>query len=513
MNLKKMALYSLNLFIIAFVITNLSSCSSSSSSSSTTTTSEAEVSGTLSFVESTQVDSRQMKVISEAIDPENYILWLQNRASSRVHFIDLDENGDFTLPVTLSDQTLGKNFILGIVQKEPLTYVGTIYKTSTENTDIAYTGFDIEGSISDLDIEFDLNKFHGLIQNMDDISSLNVNTDLQTRLDDESPVGVSNAGKGSASKTGSLNSANTIDKDEDGVPDIFDAMNDGQNYDNADENNKYESVLFSDSLVSAIMFTNLKIDEENEDSLTVTDSAVVVIEVVPASGAAIASIVSDLRHTHFNDSTLDRLPSSYTEVDPYGTEGTLWSASSYQLYEALTSDGDTRWTVLIKPNNNDFESGDLVRLKVTLDSGAIEYYFVGFNFKFESIVDSTTTTWISGAGEHNNPYEISPTGDLDVTWTLPTDEDENDILGLSYQFELFYYDTDENQIDSMVAYTLSGTDITSGTLPASYIDSKTPTPSFIQLDINARFPYGDNSANKVYFRRDGWPEHVQESRD
>lgn len=500
---------------IVILFTMLTGCSSNSSNDSSTQ-SEATLSGSISFVNNTQNSNRLNSIISEGVDPENYILWLQNRGSGRVHFIDLDENGEFTLPVTLSDQTLGKNFILGVVQKEPLTYIGTIYQTSSSNSELGYTGFDIEGSISDLAIEFDLNNFHGLVQNIDTISSLNVNTDLKVRLDNTAPSGASNAGKGAHSKTTELNSVNSIDKDEDGVPDIFDAMNDGQHYDNANENNKVESTLSSDSLISAIMFTNLKIDEANEDDYTVTESAVVVIEVVPAPGSSITSIESDLRHTHFNDSTLDRLPSSYTEVDTYGAENSLWSdsgSSGYTLYKALTPTSETRWTVLIKPNNNDFESGDLVRLKVTLASGDIEYYFVGFNFKFESIVDSTTTAWTSGAGERNDPYEIPETGDLDLTWTLPQDEDGNDILGLSYQFELFYYDTDENQIDSMTVYELPGEDITSGTLPSAYIDAKTPTPSFIQLDINARFPYGDNSANKIYFRRTGWPAHTHESGD
>jgi hypothetical protein len=510
MKLKSLPLQFILLCGVAVVVVILSSCSSSSSDNDDVTTTSAEVSGSITFVESTDVSGRQMKIISETENPEEYMLWAQNRASRQVHFIDFEENGSFTLPITLTDQTLGKNYIIGIVQKDPLQFMGTIYQSSTEDATVAFTGFDIEGDIANLEIEFDISNYHGLIDNLESISSIDVNETLQTRLDDETPIGADNAGKGSASKSSAPNSANTIDQDEDGIPDIFDAMNDGQNYDNADSDNRFESVIYSDSLTSAIMFTNLKIDEIDENSYTVTDSAVVVIEVVPASGSGIASIEADLRHTNFNNSTLDMLPSSYTEVDSYGAEDSLWSASSYKLYEALNSSGETRWTVLIKPNNNDFESGNLIRLKVTLDSGDIEYYFVGFNFKFETIVDNTTTGWLSGSGSRNDPYEIAPTGDLDLTWTLPTDEDGNDITGLSHQFEVFYYDTDELSIDTMVAVELTGTDLTSGTLPEEIIDAKTPTPSYIQVDINSRFPYGDNAANKIYLRREGWPDHVNE---
>jgi len=508
MKTKAIAVQTLILCLIAIFVSGLSSCTSSSDDDSSITETSATISGTLTFT-STEIDARLSKVISST-SLDNYLLWVQNRASKRVHFVELDSNGSFSLPITLTDQSLGKNYILGLVQEEPLEFIGTIYKSSTEDASVAYTGFEIEGDVDDISIEFDLNNLHGLISNLEELASVNINEDLQTRIDGERPVGANNAGKGTESRTPDLNTANSIDQDEDGVPDIFDAMNNGQDYDNTDLDNSDESVVYSDSLISAIMFTNLKIDEEFESSYTVTDNAVIVIEVVPVSGANIASIVSDLRHSNFNDAVLHNLPDNYTDVnEEYPSENTPWSDENYTLYEATDSNGETRWTVLFKPENNDFESGNLVRLEVTLDSGDVEYYFVGFNFKFESIVDSTTTAWTDGAGEVNNPYDIPATGNLELTWDLPEDEDGNALSGLTMQLEIFYYDTDQAQIGSMEVYSISGEDATSVTLPSEYIDI-TPTPSYIQLDINARYPYGDNSSNKVYFRRDTWSEHVQE---
>ena len=142
-----------------------------------------------------------------------------------------------------------------------------------------------------------------------------------------------------------------MDPDQDGRPNIFDGMNNGQELDNLNVENKTEGATLTDSLESSIMFMNLKIDYEDSETYTVTDNAIVVLEVVPRSSSLISSIriaeltstsgTSRLIHTNYENSLIEQLPNGFTEVDTYPTEGTLWSANDYKLFKATNMEGET----------------------------------------------------------------------------------------------------------------------------------------------------------------------------
>ena len=63
-------------------------------------------------------------------------------------------------------------------------------------------------------------------------------------------------------------------------------MNDGKEIDNLSAENKTEGATLTDSLESSIMFMNLKIDYEDSETYTVTNNAIVVLEVVPRSSSS-----------------------------------------------------------------------------------------------------------------------------------------------------------------------------------------------------------------------------------
>lgn len=473
----------------------LIACSSSSSSSTNYNT--VSVSGSINLTGTLST--------STAPDLTNYMIWAQNRASKRVYFADLDENGDFTLPLEVAESTnLGDNFIFCLIQKDPLTFAGTIMKTATEN---ANSGFEIGDDVSNFDIDFDLTHHGALLSSVP--AGVDIDDDMLVRLnDDDEPVGANNAGKGTDSKTNSLNSSNTIDKDQDGVPDIFDAMNNGADLDNTNLDNSYESAVYSDALESIIMFMNLKVDQEQESTYTVTENAVVVIEVRARSASSIDTIEADLMHDSFKDSTLDKAPDGYTVITSGGhTENSTWLQSgTYPLYEMENLSNDTVWTVLLKPGNNDFNPGSLVRIKVTLTDGSIEYYFTAINFKFSTIPDHTTTGFISGTGSRNDPYVVPATGNVTLTWTAPEDENGDDLEDLEYSLEFFYYDGSDNSIGQRSVQDV-GTDTLTATIPDTTIDqynSESPAPAYMQVDMTCRYPYGDNSANKIYIKRSDW---------
>jgi len=444
---------------------------------------------------------------TQSIDHENYMLWVQNRYTKRVYSVDLDENGDFELPLGVADnQDLGNNFIFCLIKKDPLTFAGTIMKPVSGNYS---SGIEIDQNVSNFDISFDLSNYIAIMSSPPE--TVRFDPDVNVRVESDMPVGADNAGKGEDSETSSLNQINTIDRDEDGVPDIFDAMNNGQDLDNTDEDNKLESAIFSDTLESVVMFMNLKVDEEYESTYTVTDSATVVVEVVPVDASEIDTIEVDLLHTSFQSATFDRVPGGYTALESGHTEGDTWLQSGQRKLIKMrnTANGNIVWQVIIRPGNNNFNPGSLMRIKVTKTDSSVEYYFTSINFKFQSIVDHTTTGYLSGDGSRSNPYVIPATGNLTLDWNAPQDETGSDLTGLEYSFEFFFYDnaTPENQIGSRQVQTL-GDDVYTGAIPAATLDthaSSTPSPSMVQIDITSRYEYGDNSANKIYVKRTDWP--------
>jgi hypothetical protein len=444
---------------------------------------------------------------TQSVDPENYMLWVQNRYTKRVYSADLDENGDFELPIGVTgSQNLGNNFIFCLIKKDPLTFAGTIMKSVSGNYS---TGVEIDQNVSNFNINFDVGNYSAIMSSPP--SAVEFNPSINTRVSSDRPIGADNAGKGEDSETTDLNAINTIDKDEDGVPDIFDAMNNGQDLDNTDGANKVETAVFSDTLESVTMFMNLKVDEERESTYTVTDSATVVLEVVPVDASDIDTIEVDLLHTSFQTAVFDRVPGGYTALESGHVENTTWLQSGQRKLIKMRNDGNSNivWQVIVKPGNNNFNPGSLARIKVTKTDSSVEYYFTSINFKFQSIVDHTTTSYLSGDGSRSNPYVIPTTGNLDLAWNAPQDESGNDLTDLEYSVEFFFYDnaTPENQIGDRAVQTL-GDDVYSGTIPAATLDayeSSTPSPSMVQIDITCRYEYGDNSANKIYVKRSNWP--------
>ena len=218
-----------------------------------------------------------------------------------------------------------------------------------------------------------------------------------------------------------------------------------------------------------------------------------------------------LIHTNYQNSLIEQLPNGFTEVDAYPTEGTLWSASDYKLFKATNMEGATVYTTLIRPNNNDFEPGDLVLLEVNLTDGSKEYYFNSLNFKFQTIPIDTTSWTHSGDGSNGNPFNILDTGGRVFSWNNPSDETAGELTGLDYQFEIFYYKQNsegncdphpDNQLGNMLIIS----DRESGTtdkndISEAEIDAQGSDTKYIQVDIAGSYPYGDNSALKYYIKR------------
>lgn len=492
--------------VLGAVLLLLTGCGNNSSTTQTSYT-QRTLSGTLNLSSNARFSPQSLD-----IDKSNYMIWFQNIGSRRVYFTDLDENGDFSLPIeTTSDLSNGDHFMAVLISKDPFVMVGTIMGEPDNGDTESATGLQIAGNVANLEIEFDPTKARATLapENLPD--NLVLDEDFEVRLDDEGkPKGFDHAGKSDESKlTGSETASSThvIDKDGDGRPDIFDAMNDGRNLDNATHDAALETTVFSDSLAGLTMFMNLKIAQSDEETFDVGDDSILVIDVAARDPNDISSIKAYLLNDNYKTGTLDKIPSGMTAVDTWGAEGSLWSDDDYKLYKVLNQNGDPRWTVLFHPNNNDFAPGDLILLQVTLTDGSFEYYWTSFNFKFEHIPFETSTWSLGGDGSRENPYIIPATGNITLNWEAPTDETGTELEGLTYQFETFHYDGDtpENQIGDRQVVDL-GDDVFTGELTDTVIDANDSDPDLemMQLDITASYPQGDNTAIKVYLKRDGW---------
>ncbi|MEK7299249.1 MAG: hypothetical protein AAB066_05095, partial [Candidatus Margulisiibacteriota bacterium] len=201
----------------------LGGCTTTASSGSQT--SSKTFSGSISF-SGILGSSKNPKTHAEG----DYYLWIQNRATKQVFFAEVDADGSFSLPIGVNTATHGDDFFVGVVSKEPLEFIGPI--TLMTSGSVGSTGMIVNANISGVTINFNLtNKVGSLDPNAG--SGVTLNADMEVRLSGGIPVGAGNDGKGTGSMVSTLNSSNTIDRDQDGMPYMFDAMNNGQELDNS----------------------------------------------------------------------------------------------------------------------------------------------------------------------------------------------------------------------------------------------------------------------------------------
>ncbi|RAP32473.1 hypothetical protein DID76_00065 [Candidatus Marinamargulisbacteria bacterium SCGC AG-414-C22] len=531
------------LFFIIFTITLLVGCSSSEVSTENDTVYEnLTFSGHVAIDASSGTSSLEASAYAllsnsnaPSTDESNYMIVIQNQISNRLYLSQLDADGTFhfsdngtdaqAIQSVNHDGGYGNHFMVMLLQKDPLEVKAVAYLPGTSEE--GYSGFQFSESF-DQELQFNYNSDSASMTvsetHINDIAGLQVDEDFVVRLVNDTPAGATNFGKSTDSQTSTVSDINQLDPDQDGQPNIFDGMNNGSDLDNLSADNKTEGATVSDSIASSIMFMNLKIDLEDSTSFTVTDNAIIVLEVIPRSSASIHSIrvaelvtpsSSSIRllHTNYQQSLMEKLPNGFTEVDSYPTEGSLWSADDYQLYQALNQDGDTVYTALIKPNNNQFEPGNLILLEVNLTDGSKEYYFNSINFKFQTIPTDQTNWTHGGNGSTASPYNILDTGGRVFTWDHPLDEFGTELEGLNYQFELFYYTDNSGTCDPHVDYQIGTMQIIDfrvsdlanyNDISETEIDFAGSTTQCLQLDIAGSYPYGDNAALKIYLKRNSW---------
>ncbi len=432
-------------------------------------------------------------------------LLVQNQDTEKVYVADVESDGSFSVDVGIHEENeAGNVFFVSMVSGN--RYVGAVVADyDSADTEVS-TGVAIVGSEADLNIAYDATKGVGVLSDSD--NTVTLNTVFKTRLNSEKPVGIESVGKGTSSQTSSLELANKLDKDQDGVPNIFDAMDNGQDLDNTDIDTSTAAIAGSSVVSQARMFMNYKIEKDDADA-SVTRDALITIEVKASDASRITSIVADSVHAHYENSVTAQFPDGFEDLDGYEAEVSWKDDTGYRLYHAKNMEDEHIWTVFIKPQNNDFVPGDLIRLKATLTDGTSEYYWVTIHFKFQETVRDTLSG-LSGDGTLDSPYCLANSGDQTFTWNKPIDSDGAELEELAYALELFYLERKDltSSVHKDTAHFESvGEDILTHTLTEAVIDryaSESPAATILKVDIKGSYEYGDNAALMVFVARQSW---------
>ena len=505
-------------FILCVIISALTfSCSDSSSDSTTSSSSNLSsvaVSGQLNLTTSNPGPRLYFNTNSVS-DASNVKMFLQNQITKKVYTTEVDSDGKFSFNVEVDDtEANGDVFHMGLLNKDTLSYLATGVQSVATNATSATTGVSIQNAVTDLVVDYNAAKSYAVASSAS--NKIEFNSNYKSRLNSDTIVGIASNGKGSVSVTASVSSINKLDPDQDGLPNIFDAMDDGSKLDNRVSSTRTSAVAGSSVASHASMFMNYKIEYTASRSATITDNAIITIEVAASNPASISSIVADLVHTNYQNAEFAQFPIGFTAIDTFPSQGTSWSSTGYKLYHAKNMDAQDVWTTLIYPKNNAFDVGDRIRLKATLTDGTIEYYYLSINFKFNDFqLSSDGTNWIhGGSGSKADPFCILDTGGRVFSWNAPKDETGADLTGLNYQLESFFYETTapESVVHTGTTHVQDvGIDTYYSQLTEAFIDTyetNTPSPNILQVDIKSSYEHGDNTAILIYMTRKKWGSNL-----
>jgi hypothetical protein len=127
-----------------------------------------------------------------------------------------------------------------------------------------------------------------------------------------------------------------------------------------------------------------------------------------------------------------RWASSLGDPSGYPTEGSLWSASTYNLYQTTTLDPE-EWIISFTPRA-EMEVGDTFTLRVTFTDDSYEDFFITTSYFIQDwarLASYNGTAMPTNAGTSTNPVTFS-TDTLSIVINKATDEDGEILDGLRY---------------------------------------------------------------------------------
>jgi hypothetical protein len=114
-----------------------------------------------------------------------------------------------------------------------------------------------------------------------------------------------------------------------------------------------------------------------------------------------------------------------------------------------------------------------------------------------------TSLWLLGSGSVEAPYRINIAGGIDFTYQAPRDENNNLLVDMDYAMRTRFYGTSNVQIGNQNMISI-GEDILVSTLTQAQVDAATASPSYLEVDLMATYPYGDHAMTRIYVKRSNW---------
>jgi hypothetical protein len=414
---------------------------------STTTTTifsgTATVSGTL-YTGSVGASASDVKSFAVA---QGYRIVAQNAATGEFKFIETDSSGRFTFTSPANE-----TWLINIIDNNT-QYTGPVVARDMGGSEAAMGIQTAAASVELGDVL--INPSTGLIAPTAALDSEFVGSAEVARTDGNGvPVGVGNAGKGSAADySGPL--ASGFDSDKDGLPNFVDADNNGNGViDEVDPGSGVttEAVVDNPRIESADVHANLDLGYDHVQNFNAAQYAALEFVVVP--DASVIGSITSVRITS--------IPTRYANaelIDAQTIEGTsypdhtLWSqtgAVGYGLGFTPASQswsGVDQWSVYVRAGVQP-QPGDVFVFQVNYSDGSSDEFSRMVNYAFSDIT-SLASYQVAGdivrtapaTNEPSVPLTLAGTTEITLNYNRPADENSNTLTGFAYDYFIDLYKT------------------------------------------------------------------------
>ncbi len=484
--------------------TTTAAATTTTTAATTTTTTvltQAVISGSLSL---SGVGAAATGVKSFAA-AESYVVVAQNTDTGELSFATTDSAGDFEITVSTSE-----SWSLNVIGSDA-EYTGPIVIATLEG-DQAAMAVDTSANVALGSIVIDSST--GSIAPTAEVDSNLVSTTEVARVDEHDvPVGVGNAGKGTAADyNGTLTSG--FDADKDGLPNFLDADNDGDGtIDELDTGSGLltEAVVGLDAVDAIDLSSQLSLSYNQTSSYDPAQNSSLFIAVNPSSSVVenVVSLEVTSVSTRYANATL--IPPSGTS-QTYPDEGTSWANTGYQLFKVI--EGETvRYIAWINPLTHP-QAGDVFVFRMTYNDDAYDEFSKMINYSFSSVaslqaysVGTSEMITAPAANDSSNPIVLTGTTEVTLRVNRPTDENSETISGFTYSLTLFTYS--DTSFEASVASSFPEVEVDDdgvGAVDIGYtFPSSVGTTEVVayKVDIDCKSsPGGDQATQYLYLVRE-----------
>lgn len=425
-----------------------------------------------------------------------------SKETGKVYFPsgETDASGGFTIP----NLPAGESFYLDVLDSEnklaaPVTF-GTVEGKAAMAID---TGSSAIVSLGDIALDSSKKTAATVI-------SPTALLDSAATVDAKSgetyvPKGAGNVGKGDEALFSGTYDPDKVDGDKDGLPNFFDADNNGDGI--VDE---LDGLYTREALVPGgipnfftYIFSNLKIDFDRRDTFNVGTNAysdmtlAVGVTSNAGKGAPSGKTISSVK--------VIEGPAWISKATIINAGG-LWSATNFNVPSKGSGVFEVQLNSL-KPIS-DVNAGDAMKFKVVYTDGTSEESIKMLNFIFTDIPRVTayrigSGPWVESASfPSSGPLGVASTSEVTLRWLRPKDETGKVIKGGRYTWEYNVSGGGAHEIEIIGKDISTAPSLEGGYIMGSLSDAVFSGSEFM-VGVCIRSLVNDNAAENVRFTK-GW---------